>query len=340
MSGEPVTGRVGRGYRAALAGIALLLLAVGASGCGAAAQEGEDNLLMASYSTPREAYDEILASYARTEAGSGVTFDRSFGASGEVSRAVEAGLPADVVGFSLEPDMTRLVEGGAVAEDWNEDEYRGMVTDSVVVIAVREGNPKDVEDWDDLTEPGVDVITPSPSTSGGAKWNFMAAYGAQRARGHSEEAALGYIGDLLENISVQDKSAREAMQTFIIGRGDAMLAYENEVIQAQQLGYDLEYIVPEETILIENPYAVVETSENPREAEDFLEYLLSPEAQRIFGEKGYRPVVPEVRDEFGYREPPGLFTIEDYGGWETVDEEFFGSEGSVTGVVEERGTGG
>lgn len=290
---------------------------------------------MAAYSTPREAYEQIMADYGRSEAGRGAEFDRSFGASGEVSRAVEAGLPADVVGFSLEPDMTRLVESGAVAEDWDEDRYGGMVTDSVVVIAVREGNPKGIRGWEDLTRPGVDVITPNPSTSGGAKWNFMAAYGAQRERGSSDEEALGYIGDLLANVSVQDKSARESLQTFINGRGDAMIAYENEIVQAQQLGYDFEYVVPDETILIENPYAVTQTSEHPQKAQDFLDYLRSDEAQRTFGEKGYRPVVPGVREEFDLEEPPSLFTIEDYGGWETVDEEFFGPEGRITQVVEE-----
>jgi sulfate/thiosulfate transport system substrate-binding protein len=211
------------------------------------------------------------------------------------------------------------------------------VTDSVVVIAVREGNPKGIEGWDDLIEPGVEVITPNPSTSGGAKWNFLAAYGAQLDAGRSEEGALEYIGALLDNIAVQDKSARESLNTFITGKGDVMLAYENEMILMEQLGYDFEYIVPESTILIENPYAVIENSEHPRKAQDFLDYLRSEEAQRTFGEKGYRPVVPEVREEFDYEEPPDLFTVDDYGGWESVDEEFFGSEGKITQVVEERG---
>jgi sulfate/thiosulfate transport system substrate-binding protein len=309
----------------------------GAAGCGAAAVEGESNLLLAAYSTPREAYEEIMEEFQQTEEGRDVTFDMSFGSSGEVSRAVDGGMPADVVGFSLEPDMSRLVESGLVDEDWNQDGYDGMVTDSVVVIAVREGNPKGIEGWDDLIEPGVEVITPNPSTSGGAKWNFLAAYGAQLDAGRSEEGALEYIGALLDNIAVQDKSARESLNTFITGKGDVMLAYENEMILMEQLGYDFEYIVPESTILIENPYAVIESSEHPRKAQDFLDYLRSEEAQRTFGEKGYRPVVPEVREEFDYEEPPDLFTVDDYGGWESVDEEFFGSEGKITQVVEERG---
>lgn len=316
-----------------IAGLSL----AGAAGCGASAAEGESNLLLAAYSTPREAYAQVMEDFQKTEEGQGVTFDTSFGSSGEVSRAADAGLPADVVAFSLEPDMTRLVESGLVKEDWNQDGYDGMVTDSVVVIAVREGNPKGIEGWDDLIEPGVEVLAPNPSTSGGAKWNFMAAYGAQLDAGRSEEEALEYIGALLDNIAVQDKSARESLNTFITGKGDAILAYENEMILMEQLGYDFEYIVPESTILIENPVAVVNTSQNPEKARDFLDYLRTPEAQRIFGEQGYRPVVPEILEEFDYPEPSDLFTVADYGGWESVDEEFFGSEGKITRVVEERG---
>jgi sulfate/thiosulfate transport system substrate-binding protein len=324
--------------------VSALVLVLGlAPGCGAAGALGDDggetNLLLAAYSTPREAYEEIMKKFQRTEKGEGVTFDMSFGASGEVSRAVDAGLPADVVAFSLEPDLTRLVESGIVDEDWNEDRYDGMVTDSIVVIAVRKSNPKSIEGWEDLLRPGVNVITPNPSTSGGAKWNFLAAYGAQIERGRSEEEALEYIGELLDNISVQDKSAREALQTFITGQGDAMIAYENEIILAQQLGYDFEYVIPDSTILIENPVAVVNTSENLERSEAFLDYLRTPPAQRIFGEQGYRPVVEEVREEFDYRDSPGLFTVADYGGWEVVDEEFFGSEGKITQVVRQRGAG-
>lgn len=317
----------------------LLLSVLALSGCGAAGA-GESNLLLAAYSTPREAYDRLMEDFQTTEAGRDVEFDMSYGASGEQSRAAEAGLPADVVGFSLEPDMTRLVEGGVVAEDWNANEHEGMVTDSVVVLAVREGNPLGIRDWDDLLDSEVEVITPSPATSGGAKWNVMAAYGAQRERGRTHEEGLQYLRDLFANVAVQDKSAREALQTFVNGTGDVMISYENEAIVAQEAGYDLDYIIPEETILIENPYAVTTTSENPARARDFLDYLYSPEAQRTFGEEGYRPVVDEVAEEFDYPEPERLFTIEDYGGWEAVDERFFASEnGEVTRVLRQVGAG-
>jgi len=302
-------------------------------GGGAGGQEGGGSLSLVAYSTPREAYEELTGAFAETEAGRGVSFETSFGSSGEQSRAVEGGLPADVVAFSLEPDMTRLVEAGLVEENWSDDEYDGMVTDSVVVLAVRKGNPEGIRDWDDLTREGIEVINPNPFTSGGAKWNIMAAYGAQLERGASEEEATEYLRQMFANIPVQDKSARESLATFTGGKGDVLLAYENEAIQAQEAGEDLEYVVPDQTILIENPIAVTTDSQNPEQAEAFVEFLRSPEGQRIFGEKGYRPIVEEVAAEFDYPEPPGLFTIADLGGWETVNEEFFDSENGVVADI-------
>ena len=199
---------------------------------------------LVAYSTPREAYAELIPAFQKTDAGAGVTFDESYGSSGEQSRGVEAGLPADVVEFSLEPDMTRLVDAGLVAADWNQNEYDGFVTKSVVVLVVRKGNPKGITGWADLTKPDVEVIEPNPFTSGGAKWNIMAAYGAQLKQGKSEDEAKAYLKDLFDHVPVQDKSAREALQTFIGGKGDVLLSYENEAIAAQQAGEDVEYVVP------------------------------------------------------------------------------------------------
>jgi sulfate/thiosulfate-binding protein len=319
-----------------LAASLLALLAALAAGCGggeessAAGGGGGGELSLVAYSTPREAYEEIIPAFQETGAGQGFDFDQSYASSGEQSRAVESGLAADVVAFSLEPDITRLVEAGLVAENWNQDEYAGMVTDSVVVFVVREGNPKGIESWDDLLQEGVEVITPNPFTSGGAQWNIMAAYGAQLEEGASDEEAIDYLRELfVEHVPVQDKSARESLQTFIAGKGDVLLAYENEAIFAQQADQPLEYVVPDETILIENPVAVVSKSEDPEAAQAFVDYLHSPEAQRVFGEKGYRPVVDEVLAEFDYPDPPGLFTIADLGGWADVRTRFFDREDSI-----------
>jgi sulfate/thiosulfate-binding protein len=315
---------------------ALALVPVLAAGCGggddadASGDGGGGTLSLVAYSTPREAYEEIIPGFQETPEGEGFDFDQSYASSGEQSRAVEAGLAADVVAFSLEPDITRLIDAGLVDEDWNQNEYNGMVTDSVVVLAVRPGNPENIQTWDDLLNEGVEVITPNPFTSGGAQWNIMAAYGAQLEQGASDEEAIAYLRELfLEHVPVQDKSARESLQTFAGGKGDVLLAYENEAIFAQQSGQELEYVVPDETILIENPVAVVNASESPAAAQAFVDYLYTPEAQAIFASKGYRPVVEGVDSELDFPDPPGLFTIADLGGWADVRTRFFDREESI-----------
>ena len=305
------------------------------SGCGGGSGgEGSGSLTLVAYSTPREAYEELIPAFEETEDGQGVTFETSYGGSGEQSRAVEGGLPADVVALSLEPDITRLVEAGLVENNWNEDEYRGMVTDSVVVLAVRDGNPKGIRGWDDLTREDIEVITPNPFTSGGARWDVMAAYGAQLEQGKSEEDATEYLRQLFANVPVQDKSARESLQTFTGGKGDILIAYENEVLTAQQEGEDLEYIIPDQTILIENPVAVTSDSESPEQARAFVDFLRSPEAQRVFAQNGYRPVVGDVLAEFDYPTPPALFTIDDLGGWPEVTRTFFNVQSGVMADID------
>jgi sulfate/thiosulfate transport system substrate-binding protein len=301
------------------------------SGCGGGSggEGGGGNLTLVAYSTPREAYEQITSAFGETEEGQGVSFETSFGSSGEQSRAVEGGLPADVVALSLEPDITRLVEAGLVEDNWNADEYQGMVTDSVVVLATRPGNPKGIQGWDDLITEDVEVITPNPFTSGGARWNVMAAYGAQLEQGKSEDQGIEYLRQLFSNVPVQDKSARESLQTFTGGKGDVLIAYENEVITAQQEGEELDYVIPDQTILIENPVAVVSDSQDTELAQTFVDFLRSPESQRIFGEQGYRPVVEEVLGEFAYPTPPNLFTIQDLGGWAEVTRRFFNADSGV-----------
>ena len=327
--------------RAITIALGALFAAASVTGCGgvseSSAEGGGDGgrLTLVAYSATREAYEEILPAFQATASGSGVSFDQSYGSSGEQSRAVEAGLPADVIAFSLAPDVTRLVEAGLVAEDWASGEFEGMVTDSVVVFAVRKGNPKGIQTWDDLVREDVEVITPNPFTSGGARWNLMAAYGAQRELGKSHEEAVEFLRQLLSNTAVQDKSAREALQTFVGGKGDVMLAYENEAITVQQKGEELDYVVPDETILIENPVAVVTESGNLEKAQAFVDFLRSPAAQRIFAEKGYRPVLEDVLAEFDYPTPAALFTIDDFGGWETVTERFFDREEGIVARIEQ-----
>jgi sulfate/thiosulfate transport system substrate-binding protein len=333
----PAAGRSSR-----VPSVAVLLLAfvaLAAAGCGGSstASEGGDGsggtLTLVAYSTPEEAYRELIPAFNKTAAGEGVGFDQSYASSGEQSRAVEGGLPADVVEFSLEPDVTRLVDAGLVDKDWNQNEYNGMVTESVVVFAVRKGNPKDIRTWDDLIEPGVEVIEPNPFTSGGAKWNIMAAYGAQLEQGGSEQEAKEYLSQLFDHVPVLDKSAREALQTFSSGKGDVLLAYENEAILAQQQGEELDYVVPDETILIENPVAVVNESENPETAQAFVDFLYTKDAQGIFAGKGYRPVVEGVRGAEEFPTPAKLFDITKFGGWDKVNDEFFDPEAGVVAEI-------
>jgi sulfate/thiosulfate transport system substrate-binding protein len=315
------------------------------SGCGGTSEEssassdgGGGNLTLVAYSTPEEAYRELIPAFNKTREGRGVSFDQSYASSGEQSRAVEGGLPADVVEFSLEPDMARLVEAGLVDENWNQNEHDGFVTESVVVFMVRKGNPKNIQTWDDVIEEGVDVLEPNPFTSGGAKWNIMAAYGAQLEQGKSPEEARDYIAQLFERVSVLDKSARESLQTFSSGKGDVLLGYENEAILAQQQGEELDYIVPEQTILIENPIATVNESEAPDKATAFVDFLYTPEAQEIFVDKGYRPVVDGVAGADDYPTPPALFEIDTFGGWDKVNDEFFDPEqGTIAEIFESQG---
>lgn len=292
-------------------------------------------LALVAYSTPQEAYEAIIKAFQKTPEGKNITFTQSYGASGDQSRAVVAGLDADIVGFSLEPDMTRLVKEGLVAEDWNTGEHKGMITDSVVVIGTRKGNPKKLNDWDDLLGDGVEVVTPNPFTSGGARWNVMGAYGALSDVGKDDQAGLDYLNTLFsDHVPVQDDSARKSLQTFAGGKGDAILAYENEAIFAQQKDQPLDYSVPDRTILIENPVAVTAKSKHPTEAKAFLDFLYSETAQRIFADKGYRPVVDGVAKADEFPAPSKLFTITDLGGWSDVATRFFDPEKGVLVQVE------
>jgi sulfate/thiosulfate-binding protein len=332
----------------ALSGLLLAALATAAlAGCGGPAEDsaasggggGTDKLSLVAYSTPKEAFAQLIPAFQKTAEGKGVSFTQSYGASGDQSRAVAAGLPADVVNFSLAPDVDKLVEPGIVNADWAKTgAHDGFVTNSVVVLAVRKGNPKNIKDWDDLIKPGVEVDTPNPFTSGGAKWNLMAAYGAQIARGKSPDDALGYLKELLRHTPVQDKSARESLATFAGGKGDVLISYENEAITAQKSGVDLEYVVPDQTILIQNPAAVTQDSKSPDKAKAFLSFLATPEAQKIYAANGYRSVIPSLVDPKKYPTPKQLFKIDKFGGWDKVNADFFDPDkGAVAKIEQELG---
>jgi sulfate/thiosulfate transport system substrate-binding protein len=327
----------------ALLALLAVLVAAGCGGQSSSASGGGGNggkLALVAYSTPQEAYEKIIPAFQKTSAGKGVSFSQSYGASGDQERAVEAGLPADVVALSLEPDVTKLVKKGVVTKDWNADPYHGMVTDSIVVFAVRKGNPKHIKSWADIVKPGVDVISPNPFTSGGAKWNISAAYGAQLEQGRSPAQALDYLGKLFKNVSVLDKSAREALSTFTSGKGDVLISYESEAISAVKAGDAVQYVIPKQTLLIETPIAVTSKSPHQSQAQAFVNWLWSPAGQTIWAKQGYRPVVKSVADQFTskFPTPPKLFTIKELGGWSKVKKTFFDpATGSITKIEQAAG---
>jgi sulfate transport system substrate-binding protein len=328
--------------RLGIAGIALAAtLGIAACGEDNADAGGGGSIDLVAYSTPQQAFEEgIIPAFQETPGGDGVDVSTSFGASGDQRRAVEAGQPADFVDFSLEPDMLALVDADLVASDWNSGPTKGIISSSVVTLSVRPGNPKNIQTWEDIVSSDAEVITPNPATSGGAKWNIMAAYGSQVNQGKSPEEALAFVGQILEQTSVLDDSARDSLQTFSSGKGDVLIGYENEAIQAQDEGLELEYVIPEQTILIENPGAVTKDAQDPEAAQSLLDFILTDEGQQIFADYGYRPVTESVlqQNTDKFPEVPGLFTIADFGGWAQADDEFFDDEtGKVTQILRDQG---
>ncbi len=300
----------------------------------AAGAARDTRLSLVAYSTPREAYGQLIPAFQKTAAGKDVSFSQSYGASGEQSRAVAAGLDADVVVFSLAPDISSLVQKNLVPQSWNKDKWHGMATRSVVVFVVRDGNPKKLKTWTDLLKPGVQIVTPNPFTSGGARWNVMAAYGGALRAGKTRKQAETYLAQMWKHVVAQPASAREGLQTFLAGRGDVFLAYENEALFAQKKGQPVQFVIPKATILIENPIAVTSTSTHKPQAQAFLKFLHTKAAQRIFAENGYRPVVKGVTQGLSFPNRPQLFTIEYVGGWAKVEKRFFDPRTGVMAKIQ------
>lgn len=332
-----------RRRRAMALPVALLALLMGliAAGCGgsddSATGSSGGKLDIVGYSTPEAVYEEALEpGFEGTPDGEGVSFSNSFGASGDQSRAVEAGQPASVVHFAQGGDMIRLVESGQVASGWDKNTYKGIAQDSVVVMTVRKGNPEGLESLDDLLTKDVEIITPNPFSSGAARWNIMSIYGSQLHQGKSPQQALDAVKTVLEKTVVQPGSARDALAAFTQGQGDVLLGYENEAIKAQDEGEDVDYVIPPSTILIETPIAV--TKDAPEAAQKFLDYIWSDAGQELWAENGYRPVNKSLVDEKQFPTPEDLFTIAEFGGWEKVNDEFFDDEtGSVAEIEKELG---
>ena len=327
-------------------------LALGAlAGCGGGSASGA-TISLVGFAVPKSANDAAQAGWKATPDGTGVAFETSYGASGDQSRAVEAGKEADYVHFSLEGDVIRLVKAGLVAEDWNAGPTQGIVSDSVVVLVVRQGNPKNIEGWDDIVKPGIGIVTPNPGSSGSARWNVLAGWAHATANG-TEEDGKQFLTKFFDNAVALPGSGREATSAFQAGTGDVLISYENEAIFARQSGEDIEYIIPDVTLLIENPAAV--TIDADPKAQRFLDYVLSPEGQQAFVSKGFRPVIDnvEITEVEGANDPsdpfpaPGerLVTIADLGGWSDLNKKFFatkdkdGEDGLITTIQNESGKG-
>ena len=294
-----------------------------------------DTISIVGFAVPEAANKNIATEFAKTEEGADVTFETSYGASGDQSRAVEAGLEADYVHFSVPTDVTRLVDAGLVSDTWDDGENKGVVSTSIVVFGVREGNPKNIQTWDDLVKPGVEIVTPNPGSSGAARWNALAAYGQVISSGGTEEEATDYVNQFFKNVVSLPSSGRDATTAFLGGTGDVLMAYENEAILAAQNGEGFEYIIPETTLKIENAGAILDDASEPSQA--WLDFVLSDEGQKQFALTGFRP----LRDDIDYGgtvegakdpsnpfpEVPTLLTVEgDFGTWEDVSTKFFDEE--------------
>ncbi len=291
------------------------------------------------YAVPKVGFDAVIPAFQKTAAGKGVQFQQSYGASGDQSRKVAAGAPADFVNFSVEPDITRLVDAGLVDPSWNANEHKGIPFGSVVTIVVRKGNPKGIKDWDDLLKPGVEVVTPNPFSSGSAKWNLLAPYAAKSAGGTNKAAGLAYIRSLVtDHVKIQPKSGREATEAFLQGSGDALLSYENEALFVAKKGEPVQHVTPPQTFKIENPAAVLKDSPNKAAAQAFDDYLYTPEAQKLLAEAGFRPVDATVAKDYAskFPQPSKLWTIADLGGWKNVDSTLFKKDvGEIATIYDE-----
>ncbi len=329
--------------------LALALSAAVLSACGGgSASEDGTQLNLVGFAVPKAGNNAAQKAFAATPEGKGVTWKESYGASGDQSRAVAGGLAADYVHFSVTPDVTRLVDAGLVAKDWDQGSNKGIVTDSVVVLVVREGNPKKITGWDDLVKPGVGIVTPNPGSSGAARWNILAAWQHVVGAGGSEADATDVLTKLFGNVEALPGSGRDATTAFQGGTGDVLISYENEAILARQNGEKIDYVVPDDTLKIENPAAV--TKDADPKAKDFLDFVLTPEGQEQYVSKGFRPLdsvegvtVGEVEGANDpadpFPTPAKLYTVDgDFGGWEAINAKFFDEKkGIITQLLAESG---
>src|SRR6266567_1872797 len=280
-----------------------LVLALCAGTLATAAAAGAASINLVAYSTPKTVMGKIIQAWEATPDGNGVSFTQSYGASTDQAKAVAAGLDADIVFLSTGDDVNLLVDAGLVDQNWNRQSYDGIAADTVVVFAVRNGNPKHIKGWNDLIRPGVQVVTPNPFSSGSAKWNVMAAYDAQRHLGKSDKQAVAYVQQLFTHVVSQDTSGRNATNTFLAGKGDVLLTYESEALNSRLNGQDIQYVIPRQSMLIELPIAVLKSSSNKELANKFIQFVKGTTAQDLFAQYGFRPVNAKIAKKYASKYP-------------------------------------
>jgi sulfate transport system substrate-binding protein len=303
-------------------------------------------ITFAAYSTPREVYGKIIPAFQtkwkEEHEDQQVIFQESYGGSTTQSQNVVNGFEADIVALSLAPDVDAIADAGLITHDWTSVADKGIVSSSVAVLDVRPGNPEGLQDWNDLTKDGLEILTPDPAASGGARWNIVAAYGAA-LNGYAgvDEGDTAGAQSLLEgifgNVTVLDKSARDSIKNFEAGNGDVAITYENEIFTAQKAGLEDEMVIPPATVLIENPVAVVDANVDKhcvREvAEAFVEYLHTDEAKELYTTVGFlrstdaKEAAKGDGDQFAPIEH--LFTVDDLGGWDSITEDVFGEPDGI-----------
>jgi sulfate transport system substrate-binding protein len=321
----------------------LVAIGAGALVAAAGAQTSGGNLALVAYSTPKTVMGKIIQAWNQTPDGSGVGFTQSYGASGDEARAVAAGLKADVVFLSTGDDMNTLVDAGMVDRSWDRQSYDGIAADSVVVFALRNGNPKHIKSWSDLVKPGVQVVTPNPFSSGSAKWNVLAAYVAQRKLGKTDAQATAFVQQLFSHVVSQDTSGRNATNTFLSGKGDVLITYESEALASRLAGQDIQYVIPRQTMLIQLPIAVTKNGPNKELANKFVRFTKTPVAQDLFAQYGFRPVDKTVAKKYAAKYPvrPGETTIDDplLGGWRAADKKWFDPKSGRMVAIERKAGG-
>jgi sulfate/thiosulfate transport system substrate-binding protein len=325
--------------RNSLIGVAALVAVVvaGVAGTAGAADKSKKDvtLNLVAYSTPRPVLDKLIAEFRKTPQGSGINIRASYGPSSAQGQAVANGLPADGVILNTGNDINNLVDKGLINKNWDKQSYNGVVWNSVVVFALRSGNPKKIKGWNDLTKSGVQVDTVNPFTGGIAKWNILASYVAQRRLGKTDKQALAWLQTLYKNNVVsQDSSGSNATNTFLSGKGDVLLTFESEAINGK-----IPFVIPRQTMLIDVYIAGLQSSQHKDEWNAFSRYLKTYPAQKILADNGYRPVNKQALTEAGSKFPvrPGQTKITSplLGGWRAVDKKWFDPSNSIMQRIEQ-----